>query len=76
MLEIGRPRGAMWEVAVWEDILTVKGKEAFYAYQVDNQAIVIPENVDAIRALAGREPSAPASIERTNQTLGVRQRFV
>jgi glyceraldehyde-3-phosphate dehydrogenase (NAD(P)) len=33
---------------------------------VDNQAIVIPENIDAIRALAGREQSAQASIERTN----------
>lgn len=76
MLELERPRGAMWEVALWEDILTVEGREAYYAYQVDNQAIVIPENIDAIRALAGREPSAQASIERTNQTLGVRQRFV
>ena len=76
MLELERPRGAMWEVALWEDILTVEGREAYYAYQVDNQAIVIPENIDAIRALAGREQSAQASIERTNQTLGVRQRFV
>ncbi len=76
MLELERPRGAMWEVALWEDILTVEGQEAFYAYQVDNQAIVIPENVDAIRALAGRERNALASIERTNQTLGVKQRFV
>ena len=76
MLKLERPRGAMWEVALWEDILTVEGREAYYAYQVDNQAIVIPENIDAIRALAGREQSAQASIERTNQTLGVRQRFV
>jgi len=75
MQELGRPRGAMWEVALWEDILAVEGREAFYAYQVDNQAIVIPETIDAIRALAGHEPSAQASIEATNQTLGVRQRF-
>lgn len=76
MLEIGRPRGAMWEVALWEDILTVEGREAYYAYQVDNQAIVVPESVDAIRALSGREPSAQASIERTNHSLDVRQRFI
>ena len=76
MKELGRPRNDMYEVAVWEDILTVEGREAFYACQVDNQAIVIPENVDAIRALAGREPDARASIERTNSSLGVRQRFV
>ena len=76
MLELGRPRGAMWEVALWEDILTVDHRELYYNYQVDNQSIVIPENIDAIRALAGREPSAEASIERTDHTLGVRQRFM
>ncbi|HUG98115.1 MAG TPA: hypothetical protein VMQ83_02965 [Gammaproteobacteria bacterium] len=27
------------------------GRELFYAYQVDNQAIVVPETIDAIRAL-------------------------
>ncbi len=76
MLELGRPRGAMWKVALWEDILMVEGREAYYANQVDNQAIVIPETIDAIRALTGREHSAQASIERTKHALGVRQRFV
>lgn len=31
------------------------GDEVYYTYQVDNQAIVIPETIDAIRALAGIE---------------------
>lgn len=34
MKEIGRPRGDMWEVALWEDILTVEGRELMYACQV------------------------------------------
>lgn len=76
MHELGRPRGDMWEVGLWEDVLTVQGSEAFYAYQVDNQAIVIPENIDAIRALSGREPHADASIQRTDRSLGIRQRFL
>ncbi len=75
MKELGRPRGDMWEVALWEDILTVSGRELFYVYQVDNQAIVIPENIDAIRALSGTEPDAAASIERTNDALGIRSEF-
>jgi glyceraldehyde-3-phosphate dehydrogenase (NAD(P)) len=33
---------------------------------VDNQAIVIPETIDAIRALAGAEQEADASIAKTN----------
>ena len=71
MADIGRPRGNLYEVALWEDLLTAQGDEAFYAYAVDNQAIVIPETVDAIRALAGTERSAEASIERTNAALGI-----
>lgn len=63
-------------MALWEDILTVDGEELFYAYQVDNQAIVVPETIDAIRALAGVELEGPRSIARTNESLGIRTRFL
>ena len=71
MLDIGRPHGDLYEVAVWEDMLTVQGDELFYAYMVDNQAIVIPETIDAIRALASIETDAAASISATNAALGI-----
>lgn len=76
MKDLGRPRGDMWEVALWEDVLTVRGSEAFYTYQVDNQAIVVPENIDAIRALAGVEADGARSLRLTDETLGVVQEFV
>ncbi len=76
MRDIGRPRGDMYEVGLWEDILTVDGTELFYTYTVDNQAIVIPENIDAIRALSGMVTDATVSIRRTDETLGVRQDFL
>lgn len=75
MKDLERPRGDMWEVAVWEDILTVEQDQAYYTYQVDNQAIVIPENIDAIRALTGAERDADTSIEKTNEALGIRRSF-
>jgi glyceraldehyde-3-phosphate dehydrogenase (NAD(P)) len=71
MADIGRPRDNLYEVALWEDLLTVQGDEAFYAYMVDNQAIVIPETIDAIRALTGREKTAAVSIAKTNAALGI-----
>lgn len=70
MGDLGRPRDSMYEVAVWEDMLKVQGDELFYAYMVDNQAIVIPDNIDAIRALTGM-PGANESITRTNTSLGI-----
>ena len=71
MSDLGRPNDSLYEVALWEDMLTVEGDELFYAYMVDNQAIVIPETIDAIRALTEAERDASASIARTNAALGV-----
>jgi len=75
MLGINRPYGDMYEVALWQDMLEVEGNELFYAYVVDNQAIVIPETIDAIRALTGLEKNAQDSIDKTNMSLGIRQKF-
>lgn len=70
-LDMGRPWGDMYEVALWEDMLKVIGDELFYAYVVDNQAIVIPETIDAIRALTGIETDGKKSIAKTNKSLGI-----
>lgn len=77
MLSLNRPYGDMYEVAIWQDMLKVVGNELFYAYLVDNQAIIIPETIDAIRALTGIEKSAESSMLKTNESLGIRQgRFI
>lgn len=76
MADIDRPRDNLYEVALWEDLVTVQGDEAFYAYMVDNQAIVIPETIDAVRALTGREKDAATSMARTDTALGIRPRLV
>jgi glyceraldehyde-3-phosphate dehydrogenase (NAD(P)) len=76
MKDLGRPRGDMWEVALWEDILTVNGREAYYTYQVYNEAIVVPENIDAIRALTGAVADGATSIRMTDEAMGVRKAFL
>jgi glyceraldehyde-3-phosphate dehydrogenase (NAD(P)) len=76
MADLGRPRGDMWEVGLWKDGLTVSGNEVFYNYQVYNQAIVVPENIDAIRALTGIETDGKASIAKTDRTMGLVREFV
>lgn len=75
MLAVNRPYGDMYEVALWKDMLKVMDDELFYAYVVDNQAIVIPETIDAIRALTGLEESADKSIQKTNKSLDIKQSF-
>lgn len=74
--DLGRPRADLWEVAVWEDSLAVSGREIFLTYQVHNEAIVTPENVDAIRAMTAVEQDGERSIALTDETLGVRTELV
>jgi glyceraldehyde-3-phosphate dehydrogenase (NAD(P)) len=76
MADLGRPRGDMWEVGLWEDTLTVIGSETFFTYQVYNQAIVVPETIDAVRALTGIETEGNASIAKTDRALGLAREFV
>lgn len=76
MRDLRRPRGDMWEVAVWEDALASDGRELYLTYQVHNESIVIPETIDAIRALTGLEADGARSIERTDRALGVVKNFL
>ncbi len=71
MADSGRPHDSLYEVGLWADMLRVQGTELFYAYMVDNQAIVIPETIDAIRALAGHPALASESIAITDSALGM-----
>lgn len=57
-------------------MLAVDGDQAYYTYQVFNQAIVIPETIDAIRALTGIEPNAARSIAKTDASLGLTRDFL
>lgn len=77
MRDLGRPRGDLWEVAVWEDAIAVRpdGGEIYLVYHVPNEAIVIPETIDAVRAMTELEADAARSIAKTDASLGIRRRF-
>ncbi len=75
MRDLRRPRNDMWEVAVWEDALAADERELYLTFQVHNEAITIPESVDAIRALSGIETDGTRSIEKTNRSMGIVKNF-
>jgi glyceraldehyde-3-phosphate dehydrogenase (NAD(P)) len=76
MRDLGRPRGDMWEVAVWEDALAADDREVYLTFQVHNESIVVPETIDCIRALTGIERDGAASIAKTDAALGVAKAFL
>jgi glyceraldehyde-3-phosphate dehydrogenase (NAD(P)) len=68
--DMGRNRGDMPEICIWEETVGVFGNKLFYLQAVHQESNVIPENIDAIRAmtkLCGKEES----ISKTNESLGI-----
>jgi glyceraldehyde-3-phosphate dehydrogenase (NAD(P)) len=76
MRDLGRPRGDMWEVAVWEDALAADDREVYLTFQVHNESIVVPETIDCIRALTGIETDGARSIAKTDRALGITTTFL
>lgn len=76
MREIARPRGDMWEVPIWMESINVTEGEMLLIYQVHNEAIVIPENVDVVRALMKTEEDPMVSIKKTDESLGIVKEYL
>jgi glyceraldehyde-3-phosphate dehydrogenase (NAD(P)) len=69
-LDAGRPRGDIWENCVWGESIATEGRDLYLFQAIHQESDVVPENVDAVRAVTGAADAAE-SIERTNRTLGV-----
>jgi len=66
-----RPRGDIYEIVVLEDTISVEKRICRWMHVVHQEANVIPENIDAIRAVTGIEKDKWKSIEKTNKSLGI-----
>ena len=69
--ELGRSRSDMYEIPVWEESINVVDGELFYMQAVHQESDVVPENVDAIRAMLELEDDAEKSILKTNKAMGI-----
>ncbi len=66
----GRAGADMPENVLWERGLRLEGRELYFFQAVHQESIVVPENVDAIRALFDLA-DGPTSIARTDRALGL-----
>ncbi|MBS1263522.1 MAG: Glyceraldehyde-3-phosphate dehydrogenase [Methanonatronarchaeales archaeon] len=65
-----RPRYDLWELALWKDSVTVEGDRLSFFQGVHQESIVVPENIDAARALLEMADSE-YSTRTTDDALGV-----
>src|SRR5438093_795698 len=70
--DLSRSRSDLYEIAVWRDgVHVVDGKRLYYFQAVHQESDVVPENVDAIRALLELESDGHKSMEKTDRSLGI-----
>ncbi|MBC5792756.1 MAG: type II glyceraldehyde-3-phosphate dehydrogenase [Nanohaloarchaea archaeon] len=70
MRDIGRKRSDMQEAGVWEETVSVDEERVHWIHMVHQEAIVVPENVDAIRSMFEMEEKQD-SIEMTSSSMGI-----
>jgi len=64
-------RGDLNEIAVWDDSVKVEDKTLYYYQAIHQESDIVPENVDAIRAMMEIEEDKMKSINRTNEAMGI-----
>src|SRR3972149_6371270 len=69
--DLSRNRADLYEIALWEDGVHVVGKTLYYFQAVHQESDVVPENIDAIRAMLELENDARKSMEKTDRSLGI-----
>jgi glyceraldehyde-3-phosphate dehydrogenase (NAD(P)) len=65
-----RPRADIWENCIWGESISMEDRDLYLFQAIHQESDVVPENVDAIRAVLGTD-SKEESIDRTNEAMGL-----
>ena len=69
--DLGNPRGDMYEIAVWEETIVSSGDDIMFAINIPQEAVVIPETMDGIRASLEMQKERLEAVGLTNKYLGM-----
>ena len=70
--DLGNKRGDMYEIAVWEECIGFSGRDILFAINIPQEAVTIPETVDAIRACTSMQTDRLEAVGLTNEYLGLK----
>lgn len=69
--DLGKPRGDLYEIAVWEDTIVKSGKDVMFGIHIPQESVTIPETIDGIRAALEMDTNGAVGVRKTNQYLGL-----
>ncbi len=64
-------RADLNEIAVWNDAVKVEDGVLYYYQAIHQESDIVPENIDAIRAMTELEEDKMKSIRKTNEGMGI-----
>lgn len=70
--DLGNPRGDMYEIAVFKESIVHSGDDIMFAINIPQEAVVIPENIDGIRAALRMQETREEATSATNKYLGMK----
>ncbi len=70
--DLGHPRGDMYEIAVFKESIVNSGDDIMFAINIPQEAVVIPENIDGIRAALRMQETREEGTKATNKYLGMK----
>lgn len=65
----GNMRADMYEVGVWEECVSKSGDDLIFSINIPQEAITIPETIDAIRSCMGMQATGAEGVAETNKYL-------
>lgn len=69
--DLGRPRGDLYEICIWEDTVVKSGKDIMFGIHIPQESVTIPETIDGIRAALLMDTDGTAAVAKTNRNLGL-----
>ncbi len=69
--DLGHKRADMYDIAVFDETIARSGREFMFAINIPQEAVVIPESIDAIRAALQMQTDRLEAVGLTNRYLGL-----
>ncbi|MDD4080868.1 MAG: type II glyceraldehyde-3-phosphate dehydrogenase [Eubacteriales bacterium] len=69
--DLGNRRGDMYEVGLWKDTVVETGNAIMFAINIPQEAVTIPETIDAVRAAMGMQNTGAEGTAETNKYLHI-----
>ena len=67
----GNKRADMYEVGLFKEMVAKSGDDLFFTINIPQEAVVIPETIDGIRAALSMQTEQSQAVSATNKYLGM-----